>query len=111
MWVRQESHVEEHVYINRYAVFEPERLDGEVEVETEITEGGFQAMSQVVDAEVRGVDDDIGTAPQSLKDPPFADDSVDETASGLQRMGAADVVEPAHERFVGRLEEQDAGSG
>ena len=41
----------------------------------------------------------------------FGGDAVDQPAVALQRVAAADLLEPADEHGVGRLEEQHAAAG
>ena len=70
-----------------------------------------QALAQLVDVELAGVDDDVGLAPQRLEGGALALDGLGHEVALGPRVAPAGVLEPAHEHVVGRLEEQDTHAG
>ena len=61
---------------------------------------------QLVDVEPAGVEHEVGVAAQLAQQRALAGDAVDEPVVALQRVRPADRLEAAHQRVVGRLEEQ-----
>src|SRR6476661_8253808 len=109
--VGQEAHVEDDVGIERQAVLEPERHDGDAQLDAAVArEERGQLGAQLVHVEARAVDDDVGGRAQVEEQLALALDAVEEPAVTLQRVRAADALETPHEGLVGRVEEHEAGS-
>ena len=62
---------------------------------------------QLVDVEAGGVDDDLRLGPQVAQRLALGLDAVEQPAVALERVRAADALEPAHERLVGGVEEDE----
>ena len=68
-----------------------------------------QFRGQLMDAQCRGVDDDVGVLFEVLQQVAFLKDAVDQTIALLQRMGPAHGFVALDEHLGAGVEEQDAG--
>ncbi len=108
--VRQEAAVEHEVDVEREAVLVAERHDARLQPDARgvVGEARTQPFAQLVDVDVRRVDDDVGFAPQLLEQLALVRDAVAHAIGRGERMAAAARFVAAHEHFVRRVEEQDA---
>ena len=73
-------------------------------------EGARDALPKLALRQARGVDDDLGHAPDLVQHLALAfDGGRDAPVVGLQRVTVAGLAEAPDERLVGRLEEEDLG--
>ena len=68
---------------------------------------GPDLAREVVHVELGGVDEGVGPLAQVGEDRALLGDAVEDAALALQRVRAADLLEPADQHLVGRVEEQD----
>ena len=69
-------------------------------------EGSLHLGAQLVNGQLRGVDDDVRLLPQRLQHRPFGRDPIRQPPAALQRMRAAVGLVPADQGRVARLQEQ-----
>ena len=109
MRVGQEAHVEEQVGVDGDAVLVAERDDGEDDVGAArvLDQVLVEARLELVDGDVARVDDEVGALAQAGEALALLADAVDDAAAGRQRVAAARLLEAAHQRLVGGLEEHE----
>ena len=107
--VGQEADVEQQVRVDRDAVLVAERHHGEDDVGAPrvLDEVLVEARLELVDGDVAGVDDEAGALAQARQQLALLADAVDDRAAARQRVPAARLLEPPHERLVGGLEEHE----
>ncbi len=71
-----------------------------------LPEGPLEQQAQRRDGDGGGVDDEVRGVAQRAEQRAFGGDAVDQPAVALQRVAAPDLLEPADEHGVRRLEEQ-----
>ena len=111
--VGQEPAVEDEVDVERQAVLEAEGDDAGLE-RVLGRAGGEQVpqpVPQLVDVEVRRVDDDVGLGPQGLEQRPLLGDGQRHPLPHRQRVLAPAGLVAPDEDVVGCFQEQDAGPG
>ena len=74
-----------------------------------LAEGPLEQQAQGRDGDRGGVDDEVRGVAQRTEQRALGGDAVDEPAVALQRVAAPDLLEPADQHGVGRLEEQQPG--
>ena len=108
--VGKEPDVRHEIGVYRNAVFESETEDMHGNRGRSGTKQTLvQFRGQLMDAQCRGVDDDVGVLFEVLQQVAFLKDAVDQTIALLQRMGPAHGFVALDEHLVAGVEEQDAG--
>ncbi len=108
MRVRQETAVGDHISVDRQAVLEAKRQDDHAHRRVAlVAERLAHSRPQLVDVHVGRVEYQVGLGPDALKLVTLSRDPVDDAAVLLQRVGSPHVIEPAHQRLVAGLKEDD----
>ena len=108
--VLHEPDVEDEVGLERQAVLEPEadELDRELVGADRRGELGEQALAQLAQREVRGVEHDVGLAPDGVEQLALLGDRARDPARVRERMPVAGLAEAADQDLVAGLEVDDA---
>ena len=70
-----------------------------------------EAVAQLVDVELRGVEHDVRAALQLLEQRPLLLDPLVDPVGDRERVAAPGRLESADQRIVGRIEEEHPGAG
>jgi hypothetical protein len=108
---RQSKH---HVDVDRQAVLEAERGDGDLHARRPVVVGEQldHAVAQLVDVEVAGVDHDVGVGPQAARAPgPLLLDGGAQEVAGAGRVAAAGALVAADEHVGAGVEEEGPHPG
>ena len=109
MWVGQEADVEDEVGVKRDAVFESEAEAGDEEVVCLFlgAEAGLDVRTQLVNVEVRCVDEDVGHVADGVENLALFDDGAGDGLHAAQWVRASGLRVAADEDGVLRVEKND----